>query len=354
MIRGLPRPGDAGGESGRGIYFRADPARPRGTAAPRLSPPANTSAAILCCDHRGEGLSVLLSGSAFQGFRIRESRDPRSTRTALRDERFDLIVLHPLAEGGSAELEEIERLRGDAAPTPVLLVVEPSDARPALAATRALERGKFDLVHRDASPEEFALRIERLLADARSGAEVEELRHRALHDDRTDLLRPAAFEKRLVEHFSAAERHRLPLAFVLIDLDGFGLVNKNYDPVVGDRVIARVGAAIRVALRAEDVAGRLGGDEFAVLLPYTGRIEAAHAVRRLRDEIRAQSQLVEGVPPGFRIRASLGFETFDGSNLASFAELRAHAEAALREAKQRGGDRGVYYRSLSRPNDAPG
>lgn len=317
-----------------------------GGRLPRLSLPANPSRSILCCDHRGEGLSVLLSGRACAGFRIRATSDPRSTRAALQDERFDLIVLHPLAEGGSSELEEIERLRGDAPPIPLLLVVEPGDARPAIAATRALERGAFDLVHRDASPEELALRIERLLEDARSEAEIEELRHRALHDDRTDLLRPAAFEKRLAEHFSAAERHRLPMAFVMIDLDGFGMVNKNYDHVVGDRVIARVGAAIRVALRAEDVAGRLGGDEFAVVLPYTGRIEAAHAVRRLRDEIRAQSQLVEGVPASFRIRASLGFETFDGSNLASLAEMRAHAEAALREAKRRGGDRGVYFRSI--------
>lgn len=294
-------------------------------------------------------MSVLLSGRAAGAFRIRETSDLRSTREALGNERFDLIVLHPLAEAGSAELAEIEKLRGDAPPTPLLLVVEPGDARSAIAAARALEEGAFDLVHRDASPEEFVLRIERLLTERRSRTEIEELRHRALHDDRTDLLRPAAFEQRLAEHFSAAERHRLPMAFVMIDLDGFGMVNKNYDHVVGDRVIARVGAAIRVALRAEDVAGRLGGDEFAVLLPYTGQIDAAHAVRRLRDEIRAQSRLVEGVPAGFRIRASLGFETFDGSNLASFAEMRAHAEAALREAKRRGGDRGVYFRSLSRP-----
>jgi diguanylate cyclase (GGDEF)-like protein len=289
---------------------------------------------------------VLLSGEDFAGYRMRESRDARSTRAALAEESFDLVILHPLAEGGTAELDELERLRAEDRALPVLLVIEPGDARGALAAARILEHGAFDLVHRDAAPEEFRLRIERLLGEVRAGAEIEELRYRALHDDRTDLLRPAAFEKRLGEHFSAAERHRLPLAFVLIDLDGFGRVNKEYDHVVGDRVIARVGTAIRDALRAEDVAGRLGGDEFAVLLPYTGRIDAAHAVRRLRDEIRAQSHLVEGVPPGFEIRASLGFETFDGFDLASFAEMRSHAETALQEAKKRGGDRGIYFRSL--------
>jgi diguanylate cyclase (GGDEF)-like protein len=136
------------------------------------------------------------------------------------------------------------------------------------------------------------------------------------------------------------------MALVIIDLDGFGRVNKDYDHTVGDRVIERVGAAIRTALRAEDVAGRLGGDEFGAILPYTGRIDAAHAVRRLRDEIRNQAGLAEGLPPGSTVRASLGFETFDGGDLRSCAELRAHAESALRAAKQRGGDRGVYFRSL--------
>jgi diguanylate cyclase (GGDEF)-like protein len=283
-----------------------------------------------------------------RGFVIETSVDPRSSRLALETSRPDLIVLDPLSEGGVAELEEIEHLRGTDPPIPVLFVVDAGDARRGILAAGALARGAFDLVHRGSTAEEFGLRVERLLALAKSQSETAELRHRALHDDRTDLLRPSAFEQRLLEHFSAAERHHLPMALVLIDLDAFGRVNKEYDHTVGDRVIERVGAAIRFALRAEDVAGRLGGDEFAAILPYTGRIDAAHAVRRLRDEIRTRSGQAEGLPPGHGVRASLGFETFDGNDLASCAELRAHAEAALREAKRRGGDRGVYFRSLER------
>ncbi|HEV8114458.1 MAG TPA: GGDEF domain-containing protein [Planctomycetota bacterium] len=307
-----------------------------------MSPPP----LILCCDHRGEGLSASLAGIGARAWTIETSPDPRATRRALAGTRPDLVVLDPLAEGGSAELDEIERLRGEEAPVPVLVVVDPGDARKGILAARALVRGGFDVVHRGSPPEEFALRVERLLAAGAAVAEMAELRHKALHDDRTDLLRPAAFEQRLLEHFSAAERHHLSMALVIIDLDGFGRVNKDYDHTVGDRVIERVGAAIRTALRAEDVAGRLGGDEFGAILPYTGRIDAAHAVRRLRDEIRNQAGLAEGLPPGSTVRASLGFETFDGGDLRSCAELRAHAESALRAAKQRGGDRGVYFRSL--------
>src|SRR5207249_8943021 len=122
---------------------------------------------------------------------------------------------------------------------------------------------------------------------------------------------------------------------VLADLDDFGRINKDYDHTVGDRVITRVGAAIRVLLRTEDIAGRLGGDEFAVLLPYTGVIDAAHVVRRLRDGIRSLSGRIPDVPAGIQVHASLGFETFDGADLQSLEVLRQHAEIALRDAKRR-------------------
>jgi diguanylate cyclase (GGDEF)-like protein len=317
-------------------------------AAPALSTPRS----LLCCDHRGTGLAASLARIGARGHRILETRDPRASLETIAREPPDLVILDPLAEGGTAELEEIDRRREGLSKLPLLFVVDAGSPATAGLAERLSARGAADLVHRGSPPEEFAMRIERLLALAASEVEIADLRHRAVHDDRTDLLRATAFEQRLLEHFSASERHGLRMALVLADLDAFGLVNKEFDHTVGDRVIERVGEAIRSALRAEDVAGRLGGDEFGAILPYTGRIDAAHAVRRLLDAIRRVAGESAGLPPRLEIRASLGFETFDGSDLRSCADLRAHAEAALREAKRRGGDRGVYFRSLSRPETA--
>jgi diguanylate cyclase (GGDEF)-like protein len=133
---------------------------------------------------------------------------------------------------------------------------------------------------------------------------------------------------------------------VLIDLDGFGKVNKIHDHTIGDEVIQRVAEAMRRSLRVEDIAGRLGGDEFAVVLPYTKNTDAARVVERLREEIhRLTGSFGEGRAL-VRVAASLGYETFDGRDLLSASELRAHAERALREAKSRGGNLAVYYRAL--------
>jgi diguanylate cyclase len=230
----------------------------------------------------------------------------------------------------------------------VLLVADPRVPHGAVVATRERAPMRVDLVHRGAPCEEFLLRLERLVAAEEQRREIDLLRHAALHDDRTDLLRPKAFQQRLAEHFSAAQRHRLDLVLALIDLDDFGRVNKAFDHTVGDLVISKVGEVIRRTLRTEDVAGRLGGDEFAVLLPYTQKLDGARVVRRLCEEIGALSASLRPVAPELVVAASLGFETFDGRDLDSLETLRLHSELALREAKRQGGGRGVYYRSLRR------
>lgn len=300
---------------------------------------------ILVADHRAAGLSGRSEAFARAGFRVETSSSVRETLERLPTIEPSLVVLDPWLPGGAEELG-LFAARGLSALS-VLVVVDPDGAEAGLAAVRAFPTTSLDFVRRDASPAEFLARVERLLAHTEERERIRELEHRAAHDDRTDLLRPEAFQQRLAEHVSAAHRHGLELALLLLDLDGFGQVNKRFDHTVGDLVIAKVGEAIRKSLRQEDVAGRLGGDEFAVLLPYTARIEAAHTVRRLRDAVARLGPLLATRAHGLGVSTSIGFETFDGSDLDGVDTLRAHAELALREAKRLGGGQAVYYRSIA-------
>ncbi|MEM7306161.1 MAG: diguanylate cyclase [Planctomycetota bacterium] len=313
-----------------------------------------TSSLILLCDHRGAGLDRRAPELAARGFRVAICRSLRRSVAQIEEERPALILLDPLSPGGAVELQALDEAREGTPPVPLLIVAADEGGLDALAAARHLVGGAWDVVWRTADLEELFLRIERLEHLGHLLAEMGELRHRASHDDRTDLLRPAVFQKRLVEHFSAAERHRFSLGLVLIDLDGFGAINKRHDHTVGDVLIAQVGDAIRRTLRKEDVAGRLGGDEFAVLLPYTQKIDAARVVGRLRDEIRQLSGRPAGAKSEIAVSASLGFETFDGTDLDSVHTLRRHAERALRAAKLQGGDQGIYYRTLAGPDAVDG
>lgn len=298
---------------------------------------------VLLCDHRGSGLARRLAGLERGGWRVEATDSVRRSLERLAGPPPDALVLDPLIEGGAVEVEALDRAGGGQ--IPLLLLADPARVAEALAVLARSPERVADLAHRDADAVEVGARLDRLAGACASRRELAELRHRALYDDRTELLRPEAFQRRLVEHWSAAERHGHELALVIADLDRFGQFNKTYDHTVGDRVLVRVSEAIRSALRTEDVAGRLGGDEFGCVLPYTKKVDAARVVHRLRERIRAVSGKIGGAD--LVISASLGFETFDGRDIESVDVLRSHAESALREAKRRGGDRALYYRLLS-------
>ena len=299
------------------------------------------SARILVADHRGAELEARMAFLGSRPFEVGRSHSVRETVRQIAAFRPALILLEPLTRGGQEELDAVDQARGD---IPLLVLCDRTDREMPQRAGKALSSGAWDLLFRDAPDEELELRLRRLLDQAQLLREMSALRHSASHDDRTDLLRPKSFQARLVEHFSAAQRHKLELALVLLDLDKFGIINKRHDHTVGDLVIERVGEVIRRNLRTEDVAGRLGGDEFAVLLPYTGKINSAGVVARLRAAIADLTGRIEGVPQDIPVSASIGFETFDGRDLDSLETLRRHAEVALRLAKSRGGNQGVYFR----------
>ncbi len=301
---------------------------------------------ILLCDHRGAGLARRLAPLEATGYALDTSSGPLQSLRKLGIGLPAAILIDPQNPSGTVELEALEAARGEDPPAPVLVIADPADPLVRRRIDATLERGLWDVIARDAPLEELRLRFERLLDQARVLRELAEWRHRASHDDRTDLLRPLAFQDRLREHFSAAGRHGLELALVLVDMDKFGQINKLHDHTIGDTLIARVGEAVKRTIRTEDVAGRLGGDEFAVILPYTGPVDAARVVNRLRDEIRRLSGPIGDAARGveLEVHASLGFETFDGKDLRSLDALRRHAEIALRAAKVAGGDRAVYYR----------
>ncbi len=304
----------------------------------------------LICDHRGEGWSERAAALGSLGFVVTVASTLRQSIERLASDRPCIIVLDPLASAGTTELELLDRARQSDTRTALLVVAD--DDEPilrALAASRPSERGPWDVIRRGAPLDELLLRADLLQHQVEAQREMDRLRHLATHDDRTDLLRPQVFQDQLRAHFSASQRHHLNLALLLIDLDEFGQINKLHNHTIGDTVITQVGATIRGALRAEDVAARLGGDEFCVLLPYTRKVDAARVVQRLLDQIRELSGELPGATGRIEVGASIGFETFNGSDLDSVERLRLHAEEALRQSKRGGGNRGVYYRQLDAP-----
>ncbi len=100
------------------------------------------------------------------------------------------------------------------------------------------------------------------------------------------LLSLAAFRGELEVDVQRAHRHGRALSVALIDVDRFRHLNLEHGYVVGDAVLAAVGAAIARSVRGSDLACRTGGDEFAVLFTETGSSAAARAMERVILELR--------------------------------------------------------------------
>jgi diguanylate cyclase (GGDEF)-like protein len=152
---------------------------------------------------------------------------------------------------------------------------------------------------------------------------------RATLDGLTDLPNQRAFHDELSQAVASAARHRVPLALVVLDLDDFKHLNDRHGHPHGDALLCRVAAVLRAG-RSGDRAYRIGGDEFALLLPHTDSEGARTLARRLTRALGDEGAAVSvGVGD---LRAGQGAEA-----------LRAEADAALYEAKRRGGSGVTHF-----------
>lgn len=158
-----------------------------------------------------------------------------------------------------------------------------------------------------------------------------ELRYLADHDPLTGLFNRRRFELELELELSRAARYGPGGAILVLDLDGFKLVNDSRGHAAGDELLVEVAAALRRRLRDTDVVARLGGDEFGVIVPHADEERAKRVAEDLRAAVREL---------GIGVSVSVGIRSYDGSDEPpAGGSAVADADAAMYAAKREGRDR---------------
>ncbi len=138
---------------------------------------------------------------------------------------------------------------------------------------------------------------------------VEKIQELTITDDVTGLYNARHLYKTLEAEVYRSARFGYEFTVVFIDLDHFKQVNDTWGHLVGSKLLAEIGYAIKSHLRLIDFAFRYGGDEFVILLPQTGKEQAVNVARRLLTTFR-NSAFLKDEDLNLNVRASLGMATY--------------------------------------------
>jgi diguanylate cyclase (GGDEF)-like protein len=162
--------------------------------------------------------------------------------------------------------------------------------------------------------------------------EREAMRHWALTDPLTGTANRRGLAERIEYEIARHSRQRHSFTVLVLDLDGFKLVNDRFGHHAGDDLLRDVADALRAAVREQDTVARLGGDEFCVLAPETDAAGADRLTTRV-------SQAVGRVTTGLdTLSASIGVAIFPdhGRGAAQLLQAADDAEVAAKRRTRAG------------------
>jgi diguanylate cyclase (GGDEF)-like protein len=183
----------------------------------------------------------------------------------------------------------------------------------------------------------------------RSHNDREVLAASSLTDRLTGLYNYGTFADYLHNEITKVDRYGGELTLVMLDLDHFKQFNDRHGHETGNRLLRRVGATLRTAVRDADLAARYGGEEFAVLI----RGDESHGyelAERLRRAVETLAIEIRG--EDMYCTVSAGVASYP-AGAADETELVERADDALYESKRRGRNRVTIYTGVADQRELP-
>ena len=177
----------------------------------------------------------------------------------------------------------------------------------------------------------------------------ERAKHIASYDQLTGILNRTCFMEQLDEWLSHNKAYNQTGVLLLMDIDGFRLINDTYGHSTGDNALRHMAEFLITTLFVigkhyvnkdvvESILGRLGGDEFAIFLPDRNEKEGIATAEEISKRLE-KSRFVE---ISGHLTASIGVALYPRDGCTT-KELLTRADASIYHAKELGRNRIHLY-----------
>lgn len=168
----------------------------------------------------------------------------------------------------------------------------------------------------------------------------EQLRTLAVTDGLTNVYNYRYFREYLGQEFRRAERHKLVVSLVMMDIDFFKNYNDTHGHLAGDEVLRQVAQLMKKNTRSIDVVARYGGEEFVLVLPETNKNAAKIVAEKVRMLIETHAFPHKPKQANGHLTVSVGVATFPDDAKTSDGLIQC-ADQRLYRAKAEGRNRVV-------------
>ena len=258
--------------------------------------------------------------------------DGRKVVSRLTRGRIDCLVFDADLPGPDATLL-VSQIREQGFDVPILLLISPSAENAGVMApagvTECIDKTELATA-RGARRLASAIRVG--VAEALASRAEKELARRAIYDQLTGLPNRFLLLDRLHQLIAIAGRDGHFVALLMMDLDGFGGINKSLGHDVGDRLLQEVSARLRAVARDSDTVARVDGNSFACLVT-TGTHQAGAMV--VADKVRqamARPFVIQGRELAIRLRIGIAVYPLHATDGATLLRRAVSATAAAKQA----------------------
>ena len=271
------------------------------------------------------GYNVWTANSGFEAINMMKEVDFSIVITDIRMPKMD----------GVEVTQKFKEINSD---TTVIAITGHSSMQSAMA---LLKEGAYDYITKPVNVNEVRIIVKRAAERYRllnAVKEKEIYKQLAITDGLTEVYNHHYFNQTLPRELERAKRYKIPLSFLMVDIDYFKKFNDTQGHVPGDWALKRVSQVIIGSVRIPDMVFRYGGEEFAVVLPETNKPDAIAVAERIRANISLTRFLDSGMMSSQHLTVSIGACTFpvDAQN---FQEVIENADKNLYSAKGLGRDR---------------